>query len=641
MAEAAVWARYPRTRRGARTRGVMAVTAAVGLVPVLSLLSGCTTIPDHGPVVQGRPVGADPRGPVFQVLAEGPRQGAGPEEMVGGFLRAAAGFTDEHRVARSFLVPQRAAAWLPSKSVQIYPGQASLKLTLASLDGKPVPAKQAAATPSPAPSTTPSASATASPEEAAAQAAVVYVRVPAQAQIDADGVYTATPARSQTIRFGLVRQGGQWRISTLPDGILLTSTDFDLTFRAFGVYFPDPTGSFLVPEVHWFPITNATPTLLAKAILSGPSPWLRPALTSGVPKGTRMTVPAVPVQAGVAVVDLNDSVLNADTEHRVMLLSQLRSTLVGVSGITDVKVTVGGAAFAMVASGGSARAHAQPDEPERRLQVDPQVDGRPLVLDGNGRLARIQGVGLAQRTLVGVAGTTPLAARGAVAPAAAPDGSAYAVLVQNRTRLLYQLPGTPRAETLLQGRDLTAPSFDPRGWVWSTGAACNGTVYAARPGRGAVPVRAPWLAGYRISDLKVSRDGTRALILATRNGIGRVLVTGIARNKQDTPTSLTRPLQLAPDLVVASSGAWVDDDEVVVLGRGRTGGVQPWVAQVGGPASATTASSSDLPADLTSVTAGNGELDLYVGTADGVVLTRAGAGWVPIATPAWWPTFPG
>jgi hypothetical protein len=333
-------------------------------------------------------------------------------------------------------------------------------------------------------------------------------------------------------------------------------------------------------------------------------------------------------------------VLKADTAHRVMLLSQLRSTLVGVGGITDVKVTVAGAAFSMLAAGGPAPAHAQPDEPEHRLQVDPQVDTRPLVLDGYGRLARIQGVGLARRTLAVVEGTTPLAARGATAPAGAADGSAYAVLVGGRTRLLYQLPGTPKAETLLRGTNLTAPSFDPLGWVWSTNAACTGAVSAARPGAAAVSVPAPWLARYRISDLKVSRDGTRALILATRNGIGRVLITGIARNAKGTPTSLTPPMRLAPDLVVASSGAWVDDDEVVVLGRERTGVVQPWVAQVGGPASATTASTSDLPADLTSVTAGNGELDLYLGTADGVVLTRAGAGWVPIAT-GWWPTFQG
>jgi hypothetical protein len=614
--------------------------AAVAAVPVLLLLSGCATIPDHGPVVEGRPVGADPREPVFQVLAEGPHAGDGPEETVRGFLRASAGFTDEHRVARSFLVPQRAAGWLPNKSVQIYPGQASLKLSLASLDGKPVPARPAAASPSPTASTRPSASATASPAEVSARAAVVYATVPVQAEIDAEGLYTATSAQPRTIRFGLARQGGQWRIASLPDGILLTSTDFDLTFRAFGVYFPDPTSSFLVPEVHWFPITNSTPTLLAKAILSGPSPWLRPALTSGIPNGTRMTVPAVPVQAGVAVVDLDDTVLKADTEHRLMLLSQLRSTLVGVSGITDVKVTVAGAAFSMVASGGAAPAHAQPDEPERRLQVNPQVDTRPLVLNSSGRLARIQGVGLASRTLVGIEGTTPLAAHGAAAPAGAADGSAFAVLVQNRTRLLYQLPGTPKAETLLRGRDLTAPSFDPRGWVWSTPAASNGMVSAARPGQAPIRVSAPWLAGYRISDLKVSRDGTRALILATRNGIGRVLVTGIARNRQETPTSLTRPMPLAPDLVAVSSGAWVDDDEVVVLGRARTGGVQPWVAQVGGPASATTADASDLPADLMTVTAGNGELDLYVGTANGVVLTRAGASWVRIAT-GWWPTFPG
>jgi hypothetical protein len=128
--------------------------------------------------------------------------------------------------------------------------------------------------------------------------------------------------------------------------------------------------------------------------------------------------------------------------------------------------------------------------------------------------------------------------------------------------------------------------------------------------------------------------------VAGRDGVGRVFLSGIARDAKGTPVRLTPPLRLAPALVAVQGGAWVDDDQVVVLGRDRSGPVQPWVLQIGGPASATTPTSSSLPPNLTTVTAGNGELDLYLGTVGGEVLSRAGAGWVPIASGKW-PTFPG
>ena len=83
-----------------RRRGVMAA-AALAVVPVLSLLSGCVTIPDHGPVVEERPVGGT-LGPVFQVLAEGAAPGAGPGGDGRGVPPARPpSFTDEHRVART------------------------------------------------------------------------------------------------------------------------------------------------------------------------------------------------------------------------------------------------------------------------------------------------------------------------------------------------------------------------------------------------------------------------------------------------------------------------------------------------------------------------------------------------------------
>ena len=41
-------------------------------------------------------------------------------------------------------------------------------------------------------------------------------------------------------KFGLVRQGGEWRISTLPSVVLLTQADFLHVYQPRNIYFFDP-----------------------------------------------------------------------------------------------------------------------------------------------------------------------------------------------------------------------------------------------------------------------------------------------------------------------------------------------------------------------------------------------------------------
>src|SRR5215468_4010009 len=138
---------------GARRR--IAVLAAAALT---GLLTGCVSIPTRGPVVAGPQTGSDR---VFELIADPPRAGAGPDQIVEGFLSAAPEFTDDHRVARTFLVPDRAAHWRPDASVAVYPGTSSIRVALARLDGEPVVS----------PDTTPAAARTATSPAARASAA--------------------------------------------------------------------------------------------------------------------------------------------------------------------------------------------------------------------------------------------------------------------------------------------------------------------------------------------------------------------------------------------------------------------------------------------------------------------------------------
>ena len=196
-----------------------------------------------------------------------------------------------------------------------------------------------------------------------------------------------------------------------------------------------------------------------------------------------MAVPAVPVGSdGVAVVDLNDTVLKAD--HRAPRDAAQPSCAATLRrrrrDHLTCRVTVRRGGVLHAGRRAARPRHAQPDEPEHRLQVDPQVDtqatgaGRPPAAGAD------PGVGLARTQPwpsfegIDAAGRAPSHRSGRVPPTGAPTPC---WIRGPHQASLYQLPGTPRAETLLSAGSISPrPPFDPLGWVWSTNAACTGAV---------------------------------------------------------------------------------------------------------------------------------------------------------------------
>ena len=638
-----------------------AIAAVAGLLLSL-ILSGCADIPQEGPVTVGRPVGDAPRA-LLRISAARPKVGASPEEIVRGFLRATVDVTDDRHIARQFLTGLRRDSWRADTSVVIYSGGSVLRTSTTepvprSATTEPVPRSATtepvprSATTEPVPRVTGTRVTTGTPTRARpvgpgarptrsvtgmptmpsvavpleGERAVVQVQVPVQARIDANGEYAIAAAGAVDRRgFGLVVRGGAWRIDTLDDGSILTQADIGVTFRNVPVYFPDPTGGWLVPDVRWFPVDSATATALVKAVLAGPSAWLAPGVTTGAPPGTRLTAASVPIQQGVATVDLTRVALAADPVHRQMLRAQLVRTLavlplILLPAVNSVTITVESRAFDIPRAPEQAASAGRPSEPSAvRLLVDPVVDQSPVVID-RGRLGR-----LTDHQLIPIAGLSALNAAGVSCPATATDGSAYAALVGDR--LVHAVVGG-KPTTLVSGLGpLTAPSFDPLGWVWAA-ASSTGEVRAARPDSGSVVVPVTnWPAGLTVTSLRISRDGTRALVTGLHAGVGAVFVSAVERNGAQVPVRLGKPRTLLPYLRTARSGAWLDQRRVVVLGRRAGSPEQLWTIEVGGDAAATVA----VPGAVT-VTAGNG--DIYVGTADGAVdhLTTA---WVRVATARW------
>jgi hypothetical protein len=608
-------------------------------------LSACVNIPSEGPVVNARRVEAA-RGGGIQLLPAGPTFGSTPAQLVREFLRAAAAFRNDHEVARSFLVTDQRVSWKSDSPVIVYAGEEALAVSVTQ-HGVTLPDPPPAATSTP-PAATPAATPAVTPDgragptsealtgtPAIGDQATVTVQTPVQARIDAAGQYTVSPpGDAETRRFELVGTSEGWRIVGLDDGILVTRIDFDSTFQDLPVYFADPTGSYLVPDVRWFPVygTTSVPTAMVSALLRDPVTWLRPGVVSGVPPGTDVTVNAVKVVDDVATVDLTSQARLADPRQRLMLKGQLEQTLFALSSpaptVTSVVVTVDQQKFELQVAGPTTDAKVAGDG-SGQLRPPPKIDPRPVVIDAKGAIARLSG-----RTAVPVEGLSGVAGPALSAPATETGGTAYAVLADNRTRLLYAVPSGP-VVTLVVGRDLLPPSFDPFGWVWSGQQESGGLVLAGKPSARVARVRAPWLAGSALKALRISREGARAVLILQRTGHApEVYVAAVVRDRDGVPQELGNPMPLLPDAVDATSVSWVDATHVVVLGRRAGSAPMPWIVEIGGDAAST------LPGEGVWISAGNSENELYLQTASGQVRARLGFGWTDVPGVRW-PTLPG
>ncbi|WP_448629915.1 hypothetical protein [Cellulomonas soli] len=217
---------------------VRSVRRALAAVAGVLALAACTAMPTSGPVSEGDPQVTEPGG--VDLLAEGPTQDAPPEKIVEGFLLAgAAGLSDDFVVAREFLAGEARSSWEPLAGVVVASSQ----------EIQPTSPTQ------------------------------VTLTVPVSARVDADGRYVEAQADArESVTFDMVQDDDdQWRIATVPTGLILTRPVFDSQFRSTPVYFLSPDRQFLVPDTRWFPNKNVA-SYVVQALLAGPhhgcvTPW--------------------------------------------------------------------------------------------------------------------------------------------------------------------------------------------------------------------------------------------------------------------------------------------------------------------------------------------------------------------------------
>jgi len=572
---------------GGRLRAAVLATAA------LLALAACTTIPSSGPVNVGAGVvsSSEPLIPI----AEGPRVDDGPAGIVSGFVSASsAGFAGDFTVARQFLTPEASATWDPNAKVTVFDSGA----LLVTPDSK---------------------------------AKTVTYDIPVKATVDDSGRLTeAADGTRETLTFEMEQgEDGQWRISKLDSGTLVAGANFSQLFTPVSLVFASVDETTVVPELRWLPkdrSSSKTATFAARELVEGPSDWLAPAVHTGFPANSALTVdPVVVSDSGVAAVQLTaDSAGNA--AERSLAQDQMTLTLTSLPGITSVNVTIAGAPLADDKSASLAPA------PLPSAQAAAFINDRLGVWDGQKLWQVPDEVGGLP------AGSTGVTQSFGKPTAAWIVGGTDLVISTALTEGVTSLKAAPadataptavmKTATIFQGSRLIAPSADRHGWFWTASSDGASGFVAVKPDGTVVKVAVDWLRGTTLQALAVSRDGARVAVLSRTGGKQTLQVASIVRGEDGTPLTIGEPLTVGADIGPSIDLAWVDDLTLAALGE--LGGEVPnglWLADVGG---LTTAQKSVTGA--VSITAREQERSLIVVDNKNQVFARSGTVWSKVAT---------
>ncbi|MCO4263864.1 LpqB family beta-propeller domain-containing protein [Pseudarthrobacter raffinosi] len=560
---------------------------SVVLFVVALVLASCARIPTAGPVGKSAEGSAgNVNAPVF--LPAAPQPGATPENIIDYFYRAGTGYEGDYAVAREYLTQAASVSWKPDQRALVY---REAKVVGTGVDN------------------------------------VYNYQLDVAYSVDVDGIATQMPEGTiENIPATLTQVDGEWRISAIPDGTAIPEETFKVIYGAYPIYFYDPSFTYAVPDVRWF-IKNKTVKAMTSALLAGPAPYLRGAVVSAFPSGIKLARESVPVVSGAAQVDLTAKELTeASTEDRLRMQTQLSLTFRSQPDVVNVELHANQDLVRVEDNGSVLPPVRDKNVPVREIAVS----GNELVRYENNRVSPLPDM-------------QPVSSLGPRYPSESPVSQTIAFLNESRTTLYSMVPGQP-ARALTTRSTITHPSFSIHDWVWAAGPGATGgtEVVAYRPvgvAEGAavptVTLTPSWLAGRTVKELRISREGVRALVISEQNGKTKVQIAGIIRNADGTPRELTAPITLVasgdPD-----QGVWVNDTTVAVMKASAGSNVTPELLSL----------TSGQPQQLAPwpglvwLSAGNGLEEIYGQSAEGI-FQRLGNGWSPQLKGPIDPSFPG
>ena len=569
--------------QGFGARGKRWTRSLACLLATLMVAAACSGLPQRGEV-QVVPQSETQSGGVV-LDPKGPTPGATPTDLVDAFLRASSvGASDDYQVARQFLTPEAAARWNPGAKVSVYSDSQSAVLSQAT-DG------------------------------------AIHLSVPALAVVDSEGRYTQSPEKSSiSSEFSLIRDHeGEWRIAQLSDGVIMAQSVFESLYLKSSLYFLNNTNTAYVTELRWFPRSRVL-SLLAASLLKGPSEWLKDAAHSALTGDGSARSVSVVVDGEIALVDMSESVASLSDAELSALEGQFTKTLAATGLVSQIRLTVEGALVREVPVADL------PAYPYTATEVVGIQDSRLVRPNPNGQTVTLSDAAW------GDLGITSLAV-----PYTTP--SMTMVALGNKNHTLYRLDTTNgESEVILEGDRVAVPSIDASDWVWSASTSSPGEIVAAPTTGGPwVHLRVPDLEDSKILKLAVSREGSRLVVLATRDNEPYLYTFGISREQSGAPRSLGTALRIGQRFRSVTDFAWVGESRLVVLGATSENGIMEMHAlDIGGPRESIAA----VPNGAW-IAAGRGMDSVIVTSSNGDAQRYSGGSWSEFATAVTALTYPG
>ncbi|GAA3825843.1 LpqB family beta-propeller domain-containing protein [Brevibacterium ammoniilyticum] len=498
------------------------------------VLSACSSIPTDSPVghieAQTSEPGADSaRAP------DGPKPGDSVGEIVRGFLAAGAGTANNFAVAKSFLTEAEAQEWNPLASVSVLSGDTEVD----SLN-----------------------------YEVTSDQKTLTMSVPVVGIVDSSGIFSsATPSTRSNLEFSLRQENGEWRISSAPNGLVISPTTFRTIFLNYSLEFFTSDFSYLVPDSRWFLRSSSTPTAIINELLAGPAPYLAGAVVTAAPDGAKLNDSnVVTIESGVAHVSLGNLTPAPTDREKGLIRQQISSTLKAIPSISSVELTIGGQVVS--------------ESLQPKTDSSVQVDGPPVVIAGD-RISRISGT-----TVARVENSPDLKGAEASDPAVSFDDSLYSYLSGGGRELKRLKADSSDPRTVLRGEGLVGPSIDRFNSIWTGERKNKGEIIAVGRDDEVYRVSADFLSGRELMDLEISRDGTRLAVLSRQGSEpARIDVVGIPRDRAGNPSAslADAPLEVGSYFSQIRDISWAGSTSLAALAQMPGETVQPYRVGVSGP----------------------------------------------------------
>ncbi|MGI5455327.1 LpqB family beta-propeller domain-containing protein [Streptomyces sp. CA-249302] len=602
---------------GARRRRARAVAyGACGVV----LLAGCASMPDSGDL---RGVDSTPQQDTqVRVFAMPPQDNAQPVEIVSGFLEALTSDDPNYSTARQYLTAEASKTWQPGLSTMVLtdgPG-ADVHHT----NGREQ-----------------------SDEVSYTLTGTKVARVDSQqSYAPASGHYSAP------LHLALDKKTKQWRIDSLPPGVVMGQSDFQRNYMSVNKYYfasNTAAGTTSQPAAVADPVyvrRRVDPmTQMVRSLLNGPTNWLNPVVRTSFPTGTALKKGVgslTPDDQNKLTVPLNANAARVGTTKCNEMAAQLLFTLQDLSpAVEEVELSSGSKRLCSLAENreDAVAARGSVDEPAYLYFIDnksrlvriaagsptTKADAVPGALGEGGKALRSVAVSRDEDTAAGVSATgKELYVASLVSGGSLGDP----VLVSG---------GKTEADRF------TPPSWDANGDLWVADRnPADPRLLLLQQGKGEpLVVRTPDLDG-RIEDVRVAADGVRIALVVAKGDKKSLLIGRIERGAEGDPKSVS-VLELrsaTPELEDVTAMSWAGDSQLVVVGREHDGVQTMRYVQVDG-----STPEGPAPAALTGVkeitATESDQLPLVAYSEDGIVRLASGAQWQKVVASGTAPVYPG